>query len=112
MTCTGAFGFDITHSKLLGFVQHSFTLNPRALLYLAVGLAVYAVIELVEAVGLWLGQRWGEYFAMVATGFAPCNWIGLSSSLWPLWRFGVRLFARERQGCGRLRDVPVGARSW
>jgi Predicted membrane protein (DUF2127) len=35
-------GFDITHSKLLGFIQHSFTLSPRALLYLAVGLAVYA----------------------------------------------------------------------
>ena len=65
-------GFDIAHSKLLGFIQHSFTLNSRALLYLAVGLAVYAVIELVEAVGLWLGQRWGEYFAMVATSvFLP-----------------------------------------
>jgi uncharacterized membrane protein (DUF2068 family) len=65
-------GFDITQSKLLGFIQHSFTLSPRVLLYLAVGLAVYAVIELVEAVGLWLGQRWGEYFAMVATSiFLP-----------------------------------------
>jgi uncharacterized membrane protein (DUF2068 family) len=65
-------GFDVTHSKLLGFIQHSFTLNSRALLYLAVGLAVYAVIELIEAVGLWLGRRWGEYFAMVATSaFIP-----------------------------------------
>jgi uncharacterized membrane protein (DUF2068 family) len=59
-------GFDVNHSKLLGFIQHSFTLNSRALLYLAIGLAVYAIIELVEAVGLWLGQRWGEYFALVA----------------------------------------------
>src|SRR5215470_10960020 len=50
-------GFDVNHSKLLGFIQHSFTLNSRALLYLAIGLAVYAIIELVEAVGLWLGQR-------------------------------------------------------
>ena len=33
---------------------------------------MYALIELVEAVGLWLGQRWGEYFAMVATSiFLP-----------------------------------------
>jgi len=68
----GGLGFDVTHSKLLGLVQHSFTLDSRVLLYLAVGLAVYAVIELVEAVGLWLGQRWGEYFAMVATSvFLP-----------------------------------------
>jgi uncharacterized membrane protein (DUF2068 family) len=65
-------GFDITHSKLLGFIQHSFTLDSRTLLYLALGLAAYALIELVEAVGLWLGKRWGEYFAMVATSvFLP-----------------------------------------
>ena len=65
-------GFDVNHSKLLGLIQHSFTLNPRTLLYLAIGLAAYAVIELIEAVGLWLGQRWGEYFAMVATSvFLP-----------------------------------------
>jgi uncharacterized membrane protein (DUF2068 family) len=65
-------GFDVTHSKLIGFIQHSFTLNPHTLLYLAIGLAVYAIIELIEAVGLWLGQRWGEYFAMVATSvFLP-----------------------------------------
>lgn len=65
-------GFDVTHSKLLGFIQHSFTLDPRVLLYLAIGLAAYSVIELIEAVGLWLGKRWGEYFAMVATSvFLP-----------------------------------------
>ena len=65
-------GFDVTHSKLLGLIQHSFALNPRTLLYLAIGLAGYAVIELVEALGLWLGQRWGEYFALVATSlFLP-----------------------------------------
>jgi uncharacterized membrane protein (DUF2068 family) len=65
-------GFDVSHSKLLGLIQHSFTLNPRTLLYLAIGLALYASIELVEAVGLWLGQRWGEYLALVATSlFLP-----------------------------------------
>ena len=52
-------GFDIAHSKLLGFIQHSFTLNPRVLLYRAIGLAVYAVIELVEAVGLVAGPALG-----------------------------------------------------
>src|SRR5215475_12783340 len=32
----------------------------------------FLVIELVESVGLWLGKRWGEYFAMVATSiFLP-----------------------------------------
>jgi uncharacterized membrane protein (DUF2068 family) len=60
-------GFDVSHSKLLPFIQHSFTYTSRWLTYLAIGLAVYAVIELVEGVGLWLAKRWGEYFAMVAT---------------------------------------------
>src|SRR5216683_3943009 len=65
-------GFNVSHSKLLGLIQHSFTLTSRTLIYLAIGLAVYALIELVESVGLWLGQRWGEYFAMVATSiFLP-----------------------------------------
>ena len=65
-------GFNVNHSKLLGLIQHSFTLNSRWLTYLAIGLAVYALIELVESVGLWLGKRWGEYFAAVATSiFLP-----------------------------------------
>jgi uncharacterized membrane protein (DUF2068 family) len=65
-------GFDVDNSKLLGLIQHAFTLDPRVLIYLAIGLAAYALIELVESVGLWLGKRWGEYFAMVATSiFLP-----------------------------------------
>jgi uncharacterized membrane protein (DUF2068 family) len=65
-------GFDVSHSKLLGLIQHSFTLNSRTLMYLAAGLAAYALIELVEGIGLWLGRRWGEYFALVATSiFLP-----------------------------------------
>lgn len=68
----GDLGFDINHSKLIGLIQRSFVLDWRTLTYLAIGLAVYALIELVEGVGLWLGRRWGEYFAMVATSvFLP-----------------------------------------
>ena len=65
-------GFNVSHSKLLPFIQHSFTHTSRWLTYLAIGLAVYALMELVESAGLWLGQRWGEYFALVATSiFLP-----------------------------------------
>ena len=65
-------GFNVDHSKLLGLIQHSFTLDARTLTYLALGLAAYALIELTEGIGLWLGRRWGEYFAMVATSvFLP-----------------------------------------
>jgi len=65
-------GFNVSDSKLLGLIQHSFTLSSRTLAYLALGLAGYALVELVESIGLWLGKRWGEYFAMVATSvFLP-----------------------------------------
>jgi uncharacterized membrane protein (DUF2068 family) len=60
-------GFNVNHSKLLGLIQHAFTLNARTLAWLALAAGGYAVIEIIEAVGLWLLKRWGEYFAMIAT---------------------------------------------
>jgi uncharacterized membrane protein (DUF2068 family) len=65
-------GFDVNHSKVLGLIQRAFTLTPRTITYLSIGLACYALIELLESVGLWLEKRWGEYFAAVATSvFIP-----------------------------------------
>jgi uncharacterized membrane protein (DUF2068 family) len=60
-------GFNVSHSKLLGLIQHAFTLNSRTLAWLAVAAGAYAVVEIAEGIGLWLLKRWGEYFAMVAT---------------------------------------------
>ena len=65
-------GFNVNNSHLLGLIRDAFTLNPSTLTWLAIGLAGYALIELVESFGLWQGKRWGEYFAMVATSiFIP-----------------------------------------
>lgn len=65
-------GFDVSKSRLLGLINKSLMLTPRTLTFLAVGLAAYGLIELVESIGLWQGKRWGEYFAMVATSiFLP-----------------------------------------
>jgi len=61
------FGFSVQHSKLLGLLHEAFTANSRTLGFIAIGLAVYAVIEAIEGIGLWLVKRWGEYFAMIAT---------------------------------------------
>lgn len=60
-------GFNIDHSKLLGFVQDAFTLNSRTLAWLAVAAGAYALVEVAEGIALWLLKRWGEYFAMVVT---------------------------------------------
>ncbi|MFI1917707.1 DUF2127 domain-containing protein [Nocardia sp. NPDC020380] len=65
-------GWNPDHSKIIRSIDKAFTLSPHVLVWIAVGLFVYALIELIEAVGLWLGQRWGEYFAVIATGiFLP-----------------------------------------
>lgn len=47
-------------------------LNTRTLEVLIITAAAYAVIEGVEAVGLWLERRWAEYLTAVATaGLLP-----------------------------------------
>jgi uncharacterized membrane protein (DUF2068 family) len=65
-------GWNPDNSKILHRISDAFTLSPSTLKWIAVGLAGYALIELIEAVGLWLMQRWGEYFAVIATSvFLP-----------------------------------------
>jgi uncharacterized membrane protein (DUF2068 family) len=60
-------GFSVQHSKVLGLINRAFTTDPKILGYLAIGCAAYALVEVIEGVGLWLVKRWGEYFAMIAT---------------------------------------------
>ena len=64
----------------VGLLQHALTLSNGSLTLLAAGAAGYAVIEIVEATGLWLSRRWGEYFAMVATS------LGLPLEIYDLTR--------------------------
>ena len=78
----GDLGFNVSHSRLLGLIHHAFTLSPRWLTLLAAGLAVYALVELAEAAGLWLGQRWGEYLAAAATSiFLPLEIYDLTGKI-------------------------------
>jgi uncharacterized membrane protein (DUF2068 family) len=73
-------GYQIDHSKLVGLVEHALTLSSRSITLLALGLAAYAAVEVIEGVGLWLTRRWGEYFAMVATS------VGLPLEIYDLTR--------------------------
>jgi uncharacterized membrane protein (DUF2068 family) len=76
------FGFNIDHSKLVGLLRDALTLSSHALTLLAIGAALYAAIEVVEAIGLWLARRWGEYFAMIATSLGlPLEIYELSRSV-------------------------------
>lgn len=65
-------GWNLDESKIIQHIGDAFSLSSTTLLWIAVGLAAYACTQLVEAVGLWLMKRWGEYFAVVATSaFLP-----------------------------------------
>jgi uncharacterized membrane protein (DUF2068 family) len=60
-------GWDLDHSKIIESIRHLFELKSSTLTWVVVGLLAYAAVEIIEAVGLWLLKRWGEYFAVIAT---------------------------------------------
>jgi uncharacterized membrane protein (DUF2068 family) len=75
-------GWNPDNSKIIRHIAHAFSLSSSTLAWIALGLTAYAVIELVEAVGLWLMQRWGEYFAVIATSvFLPLEVYELAEKL-------------------------------
>jgi uncharacterized membrane protein (DUF2068 family) len=87
-------GYNIDNSKLVGLLHHALTLSTKTLTVLAIALGLYAIIELTEAVGLWLARRWGEYFAMVATSLGlPFEIYELAKkvSVTTLLLFGINL---------------------
>lgn len=66
------FHYDLDHSPVVGTLQKTFGYRHDTLVLVAVLLLAYAVIELVEAVGLWYARRWAEYLTVVATAaFLP-----------------------------------------
>lgn len=66
------FHYDLDHSPVVGSVQRAFGYRHSTLLLVAALLLAYALIELVEAVGLWYARRWAEYLTVVATAaFLP-----------------------------------------
>jgi uncharacterized membrane protein (DUF2068 family) len=67
-----AFGYDLDKSSIVTEIRRLLRINPHTLRIVAWILIAYALIEAVEAVGLWMLKRWGEYFAVVATAmFLP-----------------------------------------
>ncbi|CAO5183033.1 DUF2127 domain-containing protein [Frankia sp. AiPs1] len=63
---------DLDHSPTIEHLRHLIHTEPNTLLLVACLLFGYAAVQIVEAVGLWLLRRWGEYFAVIATSvFLP-----------------------------------------
>jgi uncharacterized membrane protein (DUF2068 family) len=65
-------------------IEHIFTLKSSTLYAVAAAAAAYAVLEGVEAVGLWYQKRWAEYLTFVATTlFIPYEIYELSKAVSP-----------------------------
>jgi uncharacterized membrane protein (DUF2068 family) len=107
-------GWNIDNSKIIRGIRDVFALTQIALVWIAVGLLAYAALMFVEAVGLWMIKRWGEYFSVIVTSvFLPweiyeiadrLTWlrlvlllINIAAVVWLIWSkrlFGVRGGAR------------------
>ena len=63
---------DVDGSAIVRFAERAAKIKGSTLTLVAVLVALYALVELTEAVGLWRLERWGEYFTAVATAaFLP-----------------------------------------
>jgi uncharacterized membrane protein (DUF2068 family) len=52
---------------LLGELDKLFTLDSSKIRLFGAAMAVYAIVEGIEAVGLWYARRWAEYLTFVVT---------------------------------------------
>ena len=67
-----AAGFKVDQMTIVHELEKALAAKPSTLAILTSMLIAYALIELIEGVGLWLLKRWGEYFAVIATSvFLP-----------------------------------------
>ena len=103
-------GWNLDDSGLVRRINEVFELSRTTIIWIGVGITAYAALQFIEATGLWLVKRWGEYFAVVATSiFLPLEiyeliervtWIrvgalvvNIAAVAWLLWSkrlFGIR----------------------
>jgi uncharacterized membrane protein (DUF2068 family) len=65
----GGVGGPITDTPhgIVSDLQHLFSFSIANLYLAGAAIAAYALMEGVEAAGLWFGQRWAEYLTFIAT---------------------------------------------
>jgi uncharacterized membrane protein (DUF2068 family) len=73
------------HVGIVHDLDKLFTLSKGTLIEAGIALLGYAVLEGVEAVGLWYGKRWAEYLTFIATVvFLPFEIYELTERVSPL----------------------------
>jgi uncharacterized membrane protein (DUF2068 family) len=65
-------GVDLQSTGPVRLIERALAADPHTLTLVSIGVLGYGALELLEAVGLWLMRRWGEYVAVVGTAvFVP-----------------------------------------
>jgi uncharacterized membrane protein (DUF2068 family) len=65
-------GVDLQSTGPVRLIEKALKADPHTLTLVSLGVLAYGALELLEAVGLWLMKRWGEYVAVVGTAvFIP-----------------------------------------
>ncbi len=64
--------FKVSDSTTITSIQKILHAKSSTLNLIAIGLILYAALQIVEGIGLWSLKRWGEYVAVVGTtAFIP-----------------------------------------
>ncbi|WP_043265328.1 DUF2127 domain-containing protein [Streptomyces sp. CT34] len=129
------FHYDLDHSPIVDTIRKTFGYKHSTLVLVAALLLAYALVEIVEGVGLWRAKRWAEYLTVVATAaFLPLEiyeltekvswlkiatlainilavlYIAVAKRLFGL-RGGRAAFDEERQSASLLETGPSAAMS-
>lgn len=91
-----AAGFKVDQMTVVHELEKALAAKPSTLALLTLMLTGYALIEVLEAVGLWLLKRWGEYFAVIATAvFLPLEIHDLAKgiTMTRVVTFGINILA-------------------
>lgn len=119
-------GIDFVDAAPTRLLQKALDVGHSTLILLAIGVLAYGLLEILEAYGLWIMKRWGEYVAVIGTSiFIPLEIFELTEKVsalkvgallvniaavgWLVWSkhlFGVRgglaEFERERESTSLL----------
>ena len=108
-TLAEKFHWNIANSSTIATIQRIIQTDTNTLAWVSVGLLVYGILQLIEATGLWLLKRWGEYFAAVATSlFIPLEVYEITEKV--TWiRIGALLINIGAVVYLRVHQAPVRA---
>ncbi len=82
---TGTGSSSASGHGVLYEVEHAFSLESSTLRLVGLVFAVYALVEGLEAVGLWYQRRWAEYLTLIVTAsLLPLEIYELAHKLSPL----------------------------